>query len=178
MTRVRTGGFTLIELLVVVSIIALLSSLMLASIVEARNQAHNAKVKQEINQYETALFQYMDENGEYPDPGDNDTYCLGDDYENDTCGYETTHSSEHTALKEQSFKKYISGLPSSKRIVNLNGSEYNGYWYECENRVGGKCTSVKIWWLLESASEEACGDAENTYKDSDGTVICTDTIEK
>jgi prepilin-type N-terminal cleavage/methylation domain-containing protein len=61
------GGFTLIELLVVVAIISLLSSIVLASLKEAREKAKISKFRQEINQLITAIELYRtDNNGQFP----------------------------------------------------------------------------------------------------------------
>lgn len=56
-------GFTLIELLVVVAIISLLSSVVLASIGEARERARVSKFKQELNQFVNAVELYRSDNG-------------------------------------------------------------------------------------------------------------------
>lgn len=62
-------GFTLIELLVVVAIIALLSSVVMASLNSARQKSRNAKRVQDLRQMQTALEMYYDSNGSYPNSG-------------------------------------------------------------------------------------------------------------
>jgi len=59
-------GFTLIELLVVISIISLLSSIVLASLTEVRKKARDTKRVAEVQQIQTQLELYYNENGEYP----------------------------------------------------------------------------------------------------------------
>ncbi len=59
-------GFTLIELMVVISIIGLLSSIVLASLKDARDKANVVKFSSEINQFKTALELYRADKGEYP----------------------------------------------------------------------------------------------------------------
>lgn len=59
-------GFTLIELLVVVSIIALLSSVVLASLSAARSKARDAKRISDIRQIRNALELYRNDYGSYP----------------------------------------------------------------------------------------------------------------
>ncbi len=63
-----TRGFTLIELLVVIAIISLLSSIVLASLGNARVKARDSKRIQELLQIRTALELYRDTegNGKYP----------------------------------------------------------------------------------------------------------------
>ena len=62
-------GFTLIELLVVISIIALLSSIVLASINTAREKARDAKRLADIRSIQSALTQYKLDNGVFPTVG-------------------------------------------------------------------------------------------------------------
>ncbi len=65
----RTKGFTLIELLVVISIIALLSSVVLASLNTARAKARDSERIAELKAVQTALELYRTDNGSYPSTG-------------------------------------------------------------------------------------------------------------
>ena len=56
-------GFTLIELLVVISIISLLSSIVLASLSNARQRAYTARVNQEFSQLQRAFAYASSERG-------------------------------------------------------------------------------------------------------------------
>jgi general secretion pathway protein G len=62
----RIQGFTLIELLVVISIIAALSSVVLASLNTARIKARDVRRFQDIAQIKNALELYRNDNGAYP----------------------------------------------------------------------------------------------------------------
>lgn len=69
-------GFTLIELLVVISIIALLSSIILSSIQNARMSARDAKRISDLNQIKIALEMYRTDKGYYPPtPCGHDANC-------------------------------------------------------------------------------------------------------
>lgn len=62
-------GFTLIELLVVISIIALLSTIVIASLSRSQMLARDSKRQQDIQNIRTALNLYAGENGgKYPAP--------------------------------------------------------------------------------------------------------------
>ncbi len=77
------SGFTLIELLVVIAIISLLSSIILASLGQAREKAKIAKVREELTQMRTAMYLFLDDKKELPpvydgtSGGDNCTACVG-----------------------------------------------------------------------------------------------------
>jgi len=58
-------GFTLIELLVVVAIIGILSSVVLASLGGAREGARDSRRQSDMDQLQTALELYANENGSY-----------------------------------------------------------------------------------------------------------------
>lgn len=59
-------GFTLIELLVVIAIIGILSSVVLASLNDARQKSRDAKRVADIKQLQLAMELFFDSNGSYP----------------------------------------------------------------------------------------------------------------
>jgi type II secretion system protein G len=62
----KERGFTLIELLVVIAIIGLLSSVVLASLNNARIKARDARRLSDLKSIETALELYYGDNNAYP----------------------------------------------------------------------------------------------------------------
>ena len=76
-------GFTLIELLVVIAIIGILSSIVLVSMNGVREQARDARRKNDINQIEKALwlYYYGAGNGQFPSEA-----CFDSSLGSDNCG--------------------------------------------------------------------------------------------
>jgi prepilin-type N-terminal cleavage/methylation domain-containing protein len=64
--NIKSKGFTLIELLVVVAIISLLSSVVLASVRDARNKANETKMVETIKQIQNSLELFKANTGHYP----------------------------------------------------------------------------------------------------------------
>lgn len=69
MEKVKTGnkGFTLIELLVVISVIAVLTTLLMANFVGIRQRGRDGQRKSNLYNIQTSLELYRADNGGYPD---------------------------------------------------------------------------------------------------------------
>ncbi len=66
MFNTKSRGFTLIELLVVIAIIGLLSSVVLASLNNARKKGRDARRIADLKQLQVALELYYSDNAAYP----------------------------------------------------------------------------------------------------------------
>ncbi|MBC7766658.1 prepilin-type N-terminal cleavage/methylation domain-containing protein [Arenimonas sp.] len=109
-------GFTLIELMVVISIIGLLSSIVLATLKDARDKATGTKFKSEIKQLVTALELYRTDTGYYP-------------YENLTGGsadYDQMLNS-NTEQASVAAGQYLSALLLGKYLNSLPKVPVNNY---------------------------------------------------
>lgn len=114
--RKTTTGFTLIELLVVVSIIAFLSSIVLATLNTARQKAQISKVRSDMEEFAKALEIYKLNYGYYPDSSS----CVNsvcEDYMSNPGNIRETSFSSEIAKKLQDSKIYSGDL--TKSISNL-----------------------------------------------------------
>ncbi|MFC1656705.1 type II secretion system protein [Patescibacteria group bacterium] len=66
-SRRRFSAFTLIEILVVVAIIGILATLIVVNYNDSRAKARDAKRKQDISTYQSAIESYIDDYNVYPD---------------------------------------------------------------------------------------------------------------
>src|SRR5690349_2724010 len=64
--KLKQAGFTLIEILIIVGIIALLSSVLITSLNQARIKSRDTKRKGDLNQLVKALELYYNGNSGYP----------------------------------------------------------------------------------------------------------------
>lgn len=64
--RKKQRGFTLIELLVSISIIAILTALLTANFIGARQRGRDGQRKANLYQIQSALELYRSDNGDYP----------------------------------------------------------------------------------------------------------------
>lgn len=113
----RIAGFTLIELLVSISIIAILTALLTANFIGARQRGRDGQRKSNLYQIQSALELYRSDKGNYPFPSIA------------ACGSCLSASGTCTA----SDTKYMQKIPcdpttgSSFPYVSVDGSTYSIY---------------------------------------------------
>ena len=119
--RNKNSGFTLIELLVVISIIGLLSSVVLASLVQAREKARNAVFAEGMHSMEKALEIYKLDTGLYPDENNPENR-----------GYEDNTADDYDRVRQlaaffsQVVPKYIADYPHPLPSYGLYPDGFGG----------------------------------------------------
>ena len=118
----RSRGFTLIELLIVIAIIGILSSVVLASLNNARMKARDAERKSDMRAVLNALDLYaLDNGGKYPVAANPGTGCAGA-----RPGYCLGDSNVVAALVPQ----YLPEMPHDPTFANTG----NDYLYQQVNQ--------------------------------------------
>lgn len=162
----KSAGFTLIELLVVISIIGLLSSVVLASLTQARARSRDALRIQHLTQIRNAIALYQsDNNGAYPPLGAYSAAVAGD-----------WTASFISAL----VPKYMSKVPVDP-VSNEAGPtvwRYYGFAY-CDTTsdkgppVGapGTGTGNNCWWMSSPQGGRVCPGLNILYAyNTDGKI--------
>ncbi|MFH1170553.1 MAG: type II secretion system protein [Candidatus Vogelbacteria bacterium] len=140
--RKARGGFTLIELLVVIAIIGLLSSIVLASLGQARVKARDSKRVQDLIQLRTALEQYaLDNNGLYPaDPnplgdtwGSSSWECSPINIDDCSGGAGPDRLDEDRLVALSPYLNPRPTDPSAGSTGRFPQGSYKGYYYKVSN---------------------------------------------
>jgi prepilin-type N-terminal cleavage/methylation domain-containing protein len=155
----KTKGFTLIELLVVISIIALLSTVVLAVIQDGRIKAQNTAKNNLVLEYVKALELYRSDTGTYPSHAagqETISKCIGYAESGDKC---FGNSLDGSNAINSAFSTYIKGdfahrIPIIYGTLNLNGVQYR-----CTDNT---CNSYQLIWLLEKQVSDCISDATET----------------
>ena len=79
----KKRGFTLIELLVVIAIIGILASVVLSSLLIARDRGSNAAIKENLSNIRTQAELYFANNDDYGDDVAGDCNTIGTMFEDD-----------------------------------------------------------------------------------------------
>jgi prepilin-type N-terminal cleavage/methylation domain-containing protein len=135
--QAKQKGFTLMELLVVISIISLLSSVILASVNDAREKAEYTKLYQDIKQIETALNLARNDYNDWPP---------------ETADYWGSKLTDIWNNSQNNFSSYLSIIPESplKKYPNLT--------YEYDNDISSNEGEGTY-------TEDGCADSPNTSND-------------
>lgn len=156
MQKKYTRGFTLIELLVVISIIALLSSMVIAGLGTAQKKGRNSARLQEVTAYTKAAELYQGSSQHYPDGNIDWTVapayrCLGRAASGGTC-FVGSYSGDSTL--DQQFAPFMSALAAGKDT----GLPLEGYAYRCiVANAGDPCNQYAIIYQLEDTNAVCAG---------------------
>jgi prepilin-type N-terminal cleavage/methylation domain-containing protein/prepilin-type processing-associated H-X9-DG protein len=139
----RRDGFTLVELLVVIAVIAILASLLLPALSQAKAKAYSVKCKSNIHQIGLGLQMYVDDNGFFPKVKDS--------------AFLRWALAINVYLRQPVADESITGwyrespqgcfrCPVDKRKVNGNGGSYgyNAYGISKHNMLQGTPASLKL----------------------------------
>ncbi|HRY31243.1 MAG TPA: type II secretion system protein [Candidatus Paceibacterota bacterium] len=165
----KIRGFTLIELLVVIAIIALLSSIVLTSLQDARLKAQDSKVIQQVREFQNAVAIFMVDNNHYPNTGRDvgTKVCIGP--ESVDCYFQNVHietrpeSDDFTSLLPKrywvgewlvptanaaSMSSYIAyNFINVPYVYTAEGKTGGGIIYECTDEDDtGDCSSAVVYW--------------------------------
>ncbi len=164
-------GFTLIELLVVISIIALLSTIVLASLQTARAKSRDAKRIELVKEYANALELYRTDNGTYPVVTTGTYYCLGEAQTgtNNEC---YGASSDGLTSLNNLLKTYIPGPPASTDPLVVSGNDLHGIVYTlCPTNGGVICPAAyQLKWYME-VNPDGCAGGVNKLN-SPPLIMC------
>ncbi len=136
------AGFTLIELIVVIAIIALLSSIVMAGLSDARTKARNASVMQQVHEYQTAVSLYIiNHQNRYPDVGDIDMHCVGSG--DIPCLWVGVEIEPDADAPLTDLEPYIRGLPFVNTDTLGGVGTYRGLLYQCND---ADCRTANFYW--------------------------------
>lgn len=141
MHKTQTSGFTLIEILVVISIIGILAALLLANMAGIRGRAADAKLKNNMTQFRTALRYYYNENQNYPGANGVDVTCRSLNLSTSFIQTEVIPSGTgcmYRRVSEDSFYAYVqlnsdAGTEDSESATACGQPVTQGVYYVCSN---------------------------------------------
>ena len=156
----KARGFTLVELIVVIGIISLLSSIVLASLGNARAKARDARRLADMHNIRTALELYRSKYGVYPEEGGGT--CGGFDAGYDKPNGDTTFI---PGLVSDGIFSQTPGDPLSDGCAPAGGDHIYKYEYK-ENGTGCQ----KPYYILGIKNMETI--TTGTHPSSPGFLEC------
>jgi len=164
----KIKGFTLIELLVVISIISLLSTVVLASLNDARRKARNSQVLGEVRQWLNAFELYKaDNNGNIPfqeiNTGSYNSYhhaCLG--------GSDSSCNSDQSNFNNK-MDKYINVTKNINRNTIPKFFAKYDMSFDGDDGRDSENKHIEIIWYLEKTGQKCSFNAYSQNWLSDTT---------
>ncbi len=138
MRKSKQSGFTLIELLVVIAIIGMLASIVMTAVGTARKKARDAKRMAEIRQVNTAIQQYIIDNGHAPYV----SFCNEDS--GGYCQISEVNTSAWTILQTE-LRPYLQKLPKDPcgfACYDSSTNSYYAYAYHGPGDVALYCSAI------------------------------------
>lgn len=165
----KKSGFTLIELLVVISIIALLSTVVLSAVNDARVKARNTAKNSLALEYIKALEMYRSDNNSVPTTNEEEV-CFG--YETDeSCFAGSSYGSTTVKTKMQ---PYLPGDFAQRISLVSSVGDLKGIRYVCE---GSNCTSYTLDWVLEKPTSNCPDNSTQSNNWFGQTTHCIYTLK-
>ena len=167
-------GFTLVELLVVISIIGLLSSVVLASLNNARKNATNTAINASVNQWLTAFKVYEIDNGHH--------LYQGEPFEGESMVY--FYFLGEPGLGGPSYFDEIDGSMSKYiPLINPNKKQYShqspwGIWLTNAYIMvyhADSSSNVTLIYFLDEKNQKCLSDF-NVSDTLDGNSMCSKII--
>ncbi|MEN9920820.1 MAG: hypothetical protein RL538_713 [Candidatus Parcubacteria bacterium] len=169
MKKVR--GFTFVEVLVVVSVIAVLSTIVIAGMSEARKKSRDAERRSDLKLLQAAVERYKNDNGKYPEgcrPAGQWSGQIGTAY--------ACPDGSNQYIKDLA-PKYIPVLPNDDQ---LNGTD-SGYVYVTnadDSNIPGNDERMAYKIEAKNTVESEIVDESNEFKSCDvstsGEVPCSE----
>ncbi len=148
MARAKSKPFTLIELLVVIAIIAILASMLLPALQQARAKARSIKCTGNLKQLGLAIFMYADDNKEYLP-----------NYRDEATTWHWTDCLLPYAGDKMMFRcdSNTRGLSYAQSSVPTVGSHYGWNWRELNN--ASRNYSRTLGQITKPSATIDCGDS-------------------